>query len=175
MCRHNLTIKCPVETWKVDRKEKKFFITRDLIQLQDQASIRVAKMHIINPSTRELTLKITYSPKLCRAQLNCLGVLNESLRTSISGPALVSILLGCSVFLVSISAVTCFCYKRRDGSSGKQQAVRGPRGGRPLAFTRRPAAVRSPANNSHYLKKTPSPTSRPPSASPLVRNLDNVN
>ncbi|BES94858.1 synaptotagmin 4 [Nesidiocoris tenuis] len=86
---------------------------------------------------------------------------------AISGPALVSILLGCSVFLVSISAVTCFCYKRRDGSSGKQQAVRGPRGGRPLAFTRRPAAVRSPANNSHYLKKTPSPTSRPPSASPL--------
>ncbi|KAF6210629.1 hypothetical protein GE061_013736 [Apolygus lucorum] len=80
-----------------------------------------------------------------------------------TGPALVSILLGCSVFLVSIGAVTCFCYRRREATS-KQTRVRG----RPLAFTRRPAAVRSPANNTHYLKKTPSPTtSRPPSASPL--------
>uniref|UniRef100_T1HAW5 C2 domain-containing protein n=1 Tax=Rhodnius prolixus TaxID=13249 RepID=T1HAW5_RHOPR len=78
----------------------------------------------------------------------------------VTGPALLSILLGCSVFLVSLGAVTCFCYRRREQSKQRGR-------GRPLAFTRRPAAVRSPATNTHYLKKSPSPNSRPPSTSPL--------
>lgn len=81
---------------------------------------------------------------------------------TVTGPALLSILLGCSVFLVSLGAVTCFCYRRREQSKQRGR-------GRPLAFTRRPAAVRSPATNTHYLKKSPSPNSRPPSTSPLVR------
>ncbi|XP_014251932.1 synaptotagmin-4 isoform X2 [Cimex lectularius] len=90
-----------------------------------------------------------------------LEVLASVSHFAVTGPALVSVLLACSVFLVSLGAVTCFCYKRREQS----KAARGR--GRPLAFTRRPAAVRSPATNTHYLKKTPSPTSRPPSASPI--------
>ncbi|XP_014287906.3 synaptotagmin-4 isoform X2 [Halyomorpha halys] len=83
----------------------------------------------------------------------------------VSGPGLVSILLGCSLLLVSLSAVTCLCYRR-----GRSK----PR--RPLAFSRRPtSALRSPAVNSYYIKKSPSPVSRPPSASPLGSGSNSPN
>lgn len=94
-----------------------------------------------------------------------LEVLTSVSHFAVSGPGLLSVLLGCTVFLFTLSAVTCFCYRR-----GRTK----PR--RPQAFLRRPtSALKSPATNSYYIKKSPSPVSRPPSASPLGSGSNSPN
>ncbi|KAK7792989.1 hypothetical protein R5R35_013174 [Gryllus longicercus] len=87
---------------------------------------------------------------------------------SVTTPALVGICLGATLFLVTVAAVTCFCYRRHSrvlggGGGGRKKE---PRGGRPevvLRQCRRFSAVKSPAGagpgpGPHYLKKSPSPT-----------------
>ncbi|KDR15169.1 hypothetical protein L798_11062, partial [Zootermopsis nevadensis] len=80
----------------------------------------------------------------------------------VTTPALVGICLGATLFLVTVAAVTCFCYRRH--SKLVQSGKKGVRGGpeKPLALQqhRRPTAVKSPAGSAgtHYLKKSPSPT-----------------
>jgi hypothetical protein len=81
---------------------------------------------------------------------------------AVTTPALVGICLGATLFLVTVAAVTCFCYRRHSMLS--QCGKKGIRGGpeKPLALQqhRRPTAVKSPAGSSGttYLKKSPSPT-----------------
>lgn len=81
---------------------------------------------------------------------------------AVTTPALVGICLGATLFLVTVAAVTCFCYRRH--SKLVQNGKKGVRGGpdKPLALQqhRRPTAVKSPAGSAgtHYLKKSPSPT-----------------
>lgn len=81
---------------------------------------------------------------------------------SVSTPALVGICLAATVFLVGVFAVTCFCKRGRQseygghGFLGKKYKLASEK---PLAFHhKKPTAVKSPAGNSHYLKKSPSPT-----------------
>ncbi|XP_023723886.1 synaptotagmin-4 isoform X1 [Cryptotermes secundus] len=103
---------------------------------------------------------------------------------TVTTPALVGICLGATLFLVTVAAVTCFCYRRH--SKPLQGGKKGVRGGpdKPLALQqhRRPTAVKSPAGSvgTHYLKKSPSPTGgarSPPgsggsgTATPTVGNL----
>ena len=92
---------------------------------------------------------------------------------AVTTPALVGICLGATLFLVTVAAVTCFCYRRH--SKPLQGGKKGVRGGpdKPLALQqhRRPTAVKSPAGSvgTHYLKKSPSPTGgarSPPGVSP---------
>ncbi|KAL1140011.1 hypothetical protein AAG570_006988, partial [Ranatra chinensis] len=78
----------------------------------------------------------------------------------VTTPALVSILLGCSLFLGSVGAVTCLCYTRRRRRRDHRKV------GGPLPLHKKPTAVRSPANTGHYLKKSPSPTGPTPSVTP---------
>jgi hypothetical protein len=81
---------------------------------------------------------------------------------AVTTPALVGICLGATLFLVTVAAVTCFCYRRHSMLS--QCGKKGIRGGldKPLALQqhRRSTAVKSPAGSAgtHYLKKSPSPT-----------------
>lgn len=70
---------------------------------------------------------------------------------AVSTPALVSVVLGCSVFLASVGAVTCLCYGRRQSPSQVKL-----RRDRPMTFQRKP--VKSPLPTTHYLRKSPSPT-----------------
>ncbi|CAG0912688.1 unnamed protein product, partial [Notodromas monacha] len=72
-----------------------------------------------------------------------------------STPALVGICLGASVFLVSMLAVSCLCYRRR-AYHYKPYTRKFPE--RPMNF-RKPTAVKSPGTQSHYLRKSPSPSS----------------
>ncbi|KAG8181733.1 hypothetical protein JTE90_028272 [Oedothorax gibbosus] len=85
-------------------------------------------------------------------------------------PALIGICLGSTFFLVSLAAVTCFCYKRRSGSSSslKPTSLKG-RPDRPLVL-RRPTAVKSPSSGSVGAvlpRKSPSPTSANKTPSPI--------
>ena len=75
------------------------------------------------------------------------------------------ICLGGALLLISVAAVSCFCYRGRQIRNHK---LRPPVGGyrarietKPLPF-RKPTAVKSPNSvagvPAHYLKKSPSPT-----------------
>ena len=75
-----------------------------------------------------------------------------------SSPALIGICLGSTLLLLSVAAVTCFCYRRRSSSAHKLIYRRTP--DKPVGL-RRPTAVRSPGSQGHYLKKSPSPTGKP--------------
>nr|CAD7423158.1 unnamed protein product [Timema monikensis] len=77
---------------------------------------------------------------------------------SVTTPALVGICLGTTLFLVTVAAVTCFCYRRHTRLTGGKK--RSPDKPLTLHPHRRPTAVKSPpgAAGSHYLKKSPSPT-----------------
>uniref|UniRef100_A0A1B6LZE9 C2 domain-containing protein n=1 Tax=Graphocephala atropunctata TaxID=36148 RepID=A0A1B6LZE9_9HEMI len=86
---------------------------------------------------------------------------------TVSTPALVGICLAGTLFLATVSAVTCVCYRRRQFSGSHSKLVTAKRGRgapeKPLAFQqhRKPTAVKSPAGGiggPHYLKKSPSPT-----------------
>nr|CAD7569629.1 unnamed protein product [Timema californicum] len=76
----------------------------------------------------------------------------------VTTPALVGICLGTTLFLVTVAAVTCFCYRRHTRLTGGKK--RSPDKPLTLHPHRRPTAVKSPpgAAGSHYLKKSPSPT-----------------
>lgn len=84
----------------------------------------------------------------------------------VTTPALVGICLAAGVFLVGVLAVTCFCRRGRQheygnhtflGGGGGKKYKMGPE--KPLAFHhKKPSAVKSPGGNTHYLKKSPSPT-----------------
>nr|CAD7406653.1 unnamed protein product [Timema cristinae] len=77
---------------------------------------------------------------------------------NLTTPALVGICLGTTLFLVTVAAVTCFCYRRHTRLTGGKK--RSPDKPLTLHPHRRPTAVKSPpgAAGSHYLKKSPSPT-----------------
>ncbi|XP_035231357.1 synaptotagmin-4-like, partial [Stegodyphus dumicola] len=83
----------------------------------------------------------------------------------VTTPALIGICLGSAVFLVTIAAVTCFCYRRRSstGSSQKLTSVlkKSHHSDKPLVL-RKPTAVKSPSSGSVggpvLMKKSPSPT-----------------
>nr|XP_018910718.1 PREDICTED: synaptotagmin-4 isoform X2 [Bemisia tabaci] len=82
---------------------------------------------------------------------------------AVSTPAVVGICLGTTLFLTMVGAATCFCYRRRYVTIGRNKLS----GEKTLVFQhRRSTAVRSPAcsqTTTHYLKKTPSPSSCAPS------------
>lgn len=104
---------------------------------------------------------------------------------AVSTPAVVGICLGGTLLLISVAAVSCFCYRGQQYRHGKKI----PSGGtgsenRPLAF-RKPVAVKSPNQHqlvyshhgagstaaiSHHLKKSPSPTGArtPPGSCPIA-------
>nr|CAG4650135.1 EOG090X05OW [Sida crystallina] len=82
-------------------------------------------------------------------------------RIGLSTPAVVGIVLGAALLLLSVAAVSCLCYR---GRSNRSKKLRSPSGGyrtgfetKPLPF-RKPTAVRSPNTGTYYLKKSPSPT-----------------
>lgn len=83
--------------------------------------------------------------------------------------------MAAGVFLVGVLAVTCFCKRGRQaeygghGFLGKKYKMAAEK---PLAFHhKKPTAVKSPAGNTHYLKKSPSPTEgkSPPGVSENIR------
>lgn len=97
------------------------------------------------------------------------------------------ICLGGTLLLISVAAVSCFCYRGHQARNGKKVRSPGSHIGsesRPLAF-RKPMAVKSPNQQqltyshhvggsssvavSHHLKKSPSPTGTksPPSSCPI--------
>jgi hypothetical protein len=75
----------------------------------------------------------------------------------VTTPALVGICLGATLFLVTMAAVTCFCYRKRSPYTHKLYSKRSSE--KPVTL-RKPTAVRSPNSGptTHFLKKTPSPT-----------------
>lgn len=85
----------------------------------------------------------------------------------VTTPALIGICLGSALFLVTVAAVTCFCYKRRttSGSSQKLTSVLKKNchhhSEKPLVL-RKPSAVKSPSSGCVggpvLMKKSPSPT-----------------
>ncbi|XP_066993259.1 synaptotagmin-4 isoform X2 [Anabrus simplex] len=94
-----------------------------------------------------------------------LEVLASVSHFAVTTPALVGICLGATLFLVTVAAVTCFCYRRHTRLVGGKKGLRGMGPEKPLALHqyRRPTAVKSPAGmgvgtGTHYLKKSPSPT-----------------
>jgi synaptotagmin-4 len=74
----------------------------------------------------------------------------------VTTPALVGICLGATLFLVTMAAVTCFCYRKRSPYTHKLHSKRSEK---PVTL-RKPTAVRSPNSGptTHFLKKSPSPT-----------------
>ena len=92
------------------------------------------------------------------------------------------------LLLISVAAVSCFCYRGQSQSKGGKK-IRSPGShigseSRPLAFPRKPIAVKSPNQQqltyshpiggssvaiSHHLKKSPSPTGAktPPGSCPI--------
>jgi len=93
-------------------------------------------------------------------QLDSVHVEQVETAATLSSAALIGICLGATLFLISMAAVTCFCYRRRGGPPHKLIYRRPPDKGLGL---RRPTAVRSPGSQGHYLKKSPSPPGRLPS------------
>ena len=82
----------------------------------------------------------------------------------VSTPAVVGICLGGALLLISVAAVSCFCYRghQQQSSRGHHKKLRPAHHGG--ADFRKPTAVRSPnqpnvTTATHYLKKSPSPTS----------------
>ncbi|GIY60158.1 synaptotagmin-4 [Caerostris extrusa] len=84
---------------------------------------------------------------------------------SVTTPALIGICLGSTFFLISLAAVTCFCYKRRSTGSASQKLTsvlkKSHHPDKPLVL-RKPTAVKSPSSGSVggpvLMKKSPSPT-----------------
>ncbi|EFX81695.1 synaptotagmin 4 protein, variant 2 [Daphnia pulex] len=111
----------------------------------------------------------------------------------LSTPAVVGICLGGVVLLISVAAVSCFCYRGHHQQTRSTKKARSPGShigseNRPLAF-RKPVAVKSPNNPqqlthsypvsggssvaiSHHLKKSPSPTGAktPPGSCPIGKS-----
>jgi hypothetical protein len=111
----------------------------------------------------------------------------------VSTPAVVGICLGGVVLLISVAAVSCFCYRGHHQQTRSTKKARSPGShigseNRPLAF-RKPVAVKSPNNPqqlthsypvsggssvaiSHHLKKSPSPTGAktPPGSCPIGKS-----
>lgn len=94
---------------------------------------------------------------------------------SVTTPALIAICLGSTFFLISLAAVTCFCYRRRSSGSASQKLTsmlkKSHHPEKPLVL-RKPTAVKSPSSGSVggpvLMKKSPSPTQpkiNPPSGS----------
>nr|SVE76366.1 EOG090X05OW [Daphnia longispina] len=109
-------------------------------------------------------------------------VLVDITKFAVSTPAVVGICLGGVVLLISVAAVSCFCYRGQQITRGNKK-VRSPGShigseNRPLAF-RKPVAVKSPNNSqqltsvtAHHLKKSPSPTGAktPPGSCPIGKS-----
>nr|CAG4647029.1 EOG090X05OW [Megafenestra aurita]SVE92371.1 EOG090X05OW [Megafenestra aurita] len=116
-----------------------------------------------------------------------INVLVDITKFAVSTPAVVGICLGGTLLLISVAAVSCFCYRGQQARNGKKVRSPGSHIGsesRPLAF-RKPMAVKSPNQQqltyshhvggsssvavSHHLKKSPSPTGTksPPSSCPI--------
>lgn len=109
----------------------------------------------------------------------------------LSTPAVVGICLGGVVLLISVAAVSCFCYRGHQQQTRKKMRSPGSHLGsesRPLAF-RKPVAVKSPNSQqqlthshsisggssaaiSHHMKKSPSPTGAktPPGSCPIGKS-----
>nr|CAG4650954.1 EOG090X05OW [Simocephalus serrulatus]SVE94218.1 EOG090X05OW [Simocephalus serrulatus] len=115
-------------------------------------------------------------------------VLVDITKFAVSTPAVVGICLGGTLLLISVAAVSCFCYRGQQARNGKKVRSPGSHIGsenRPLAF-RKPMAVKSPNQQqltyshhvagssvaiSHHLKKSPSPTGvkSPPGSCPIAK------
>ncbi|PRD33073.1 UNVERIFIED_CONTAM: hypothetical protein NCL1_18518 [Trichonephila clavipes] len=84
---------------------------------------------------------------------------------TVTTPALIGICLGSTFFLISLAAVTCFCYRRRSSGSASQKLTsvlkKSHHPDKPLVL-RKPTAVKSPSSGSVggpvLMKKSPSPT-----------------
>ncbi|GFQ70369.1 synaptotagmin-4 [Trichonephila clavata] len=84
---------------------------------------------------------------------------------AVTTPALIGICLGSTFFLISLAAVTCFCYRRRSSGSASQKLTsvlkKSHHPDKPLVL-RKPTAVKSPSSGSVggpvLMKKSPSPT-----------------
>ncbi|XP_032791988.2 synaptotagmin-4 isoform X2 [Daphnia magna] len=118
-------------------------------------------------------------------------VLVDITKFAVSTPAVVGICLGGVVLLISVAAVSCFCYRGHQQQTRKKMRSPGSHLGsesRPLAF-RKPVAVKSPNSQqqlthshsisggssaaiSHHMKKSPSPTGAktPPGSCPIGKS-----
>ncbi|XP_015928434.2 synaptotagmin-4 isoform X2 [Parasteatoda tepidariorum] len=88
----------------------------------------------------------------------------DQIHIKVTTPALIGICLGSAFFLVTLAAVTCFCYKRRSPSASAQKlssVFKKHHPDKPLVL-RKPTAVKSPSSGSVsgsiLIKKSPSPT-----------------
>lgn len=82
----------------------------------------------------------------------------------LSTPAVVGICLGGALLLISVAAVSCFCYRGHQQQSSRRHHKKLRPAHHGGADFRKPTAVRSPnqpnvTTATHYLKKSPSPTS----------------
>lgn len=84
-------------------------------------------------------------------------VATGSLSTAITGglppSGVVGVSVGAALLVLLLGAASWVCYRRRGGHKKLSE--------RPLTL-RRPTAVKNPAPQSHYLKKSPSPTGKSP-------------
>ncbi|CAL1284779.1 unnamed protein product [Larinioides sclopetarius] len=89
----------------------------------------------------------------------------DQIHVKVTTPALIGICLGSTFFLISLAAVTCFCYRRRSSGSASQKLTsvlkKSHHPDKPLVL-RKPTAVKSPSSGSVggpvLMKKSPSPT-----------------
>ena len=111
----------------------------------------------------------------------------------VSAPAVLGICLGGAILLVSVAAISCFCYRGHQqhrnhklrggggGGGGGSTPINGYRSGfdgQPMPF-RKATAVKSPNSTSasavsgHFLKKSPSPTTlkSPPGSCPFSKSM----
>lgn len=112
---------------------------------------------------------------------------------TLSAPAVLGICLGGAILLVSVAAISCFCYRGHQqhrnhklrggggGGGGGSTPINGYRSafdGQPMPF-RKATAVKSPNSTSasavsgHFLKKSPSPTTlkSPPGSCPFSKSM----
>ncbi|XP_054711911.1 synaptotagmin-4-like isoform X2 [Uloborus diversus] len=87
----------------------------------------------------------------------------DQIHIKVTTPALIGICLGSALFLVTLAAVTCFCYRRRSSAGASQKLTsvlkKNHHPDKPLVL-RKPSAVKSPSSGSvgGGLKKNTSPT-----------------
>lgn len=80
---------------------------------------------------------------------SCVWLHNPLSSLAVPPSGVVGVSVGAALLVLLLGAVSWVCYRRRGGHKKLSD--------RPLTL-RRPTAVKNPAPQSHYLKKSPSPT-----------------